>query len=59
MESTAVIAGPYRQRPGSGGFGVEVVTGVLHHKAKVQVSCEVQAELNLSDVGDVYRIRRI
>lgn len=35
------------------------MTSVLHHKAKVQVSCEVQGKLDLSDVADVHRVWRI
>lgn len=49
----------YREGAGSSRLGIEIMASVLHDKTEVQISCEIQGKLNLSDVAHVDRVRGI
>lgn len=53
------MVGPDAESTSTGGFAVEVMTGVLDDKAKVEIACEVDSELNLSYIGGIDSVRRI
>lgn len=52
------VASPDGQRAGTRALSEEVMSGVVHDQAKVQVASEVNGELDLGDIGDVDRVWR-